>query len=123
MFRFLDEFFFGAKPLEKRLATVEYSVTKPLLGKHRLTLNSLSGELKVPALAVFISENPVWPITEEAQRIPEMVLGEPRMLELLLPPTLTRGEELYLSLRPADKSNEEWLRLRPRSSGAVVIRL
>jgi hypothetical protein len=123
MFRFLDEFFLGAKPLEKRLATVEYSVTKPLLRRYCLTLTSLSGELKVPALAVFISENPVWPVTEEAQRIPEMVLSEPRTMELLLPPTLTRGEELYLRLRPADKSNEEWLRLRPRSSGAVVIRL
>lgn len=123
MFRFLDEFYLGANPLERRLATVEYTVAKPLLRKHRLTLVSLSGELRVPALAVIVSENPVWPSTEEAQRLPEMVLSEPLTLELSLPPTLVRGEDLYLTLRPVERGNEEWLRLRARGGGAAVIRL
>jgi len=123
MFRFLDEFSLGANPLERRLATVEYSVKKPVLRPHRLTLASLSGELRVPALAVIVSENPVFPSTEEAQRIPEMVLGRPVTLELSLAPTLTRGEDHYLSLRPVDRSNEEWLLLRSRGGGAVVVRL
>ena len=91
MFRFLDVFYIGSKPLERRFATVEYSVSKPLFRRHKLTLNSLSGEVELPALAVVVSENPVWPNTEEAQRIPEMVLREAQTIELMLPPTVRRG--------------------------------
>ncbi len=123
VFRFLDIFYTGSEPLERRFATVEYSASKPLFCRHKLTLNSLSGEVELPALAVVVSENPVWPNTEEAQRIPEMVLREAQTIELMLPPTLRKGGELYLSLRPVERKHEEWLRLRPAGSQAVVIRL
>lgn len=123
MFRFLDVFFIGSEPLERRFATVEYSVSKPLFRRHKLTLNSLSGEVELPALAVVVSENPVWPSTEEAQRIPGMLLREAQTIELMLPPTVRKREELYVSLRPVEKQHEEWLRLRPAGSQAVVIQL
>ncbi len=122
MFRFLDQFYVGAQPLERRFATVEYCVSKRLFGRRRLTLISLSGVVKVPALAVVISENPVWPSTEEAQRIPETVISGVYTMELTPPPTLRRGGDLYLSLRPVEKRNEEWLRLIPAGGRAVVIR-
>ena len=123
MFRFLDEFHVGNEPLERRFATVEFTITKPMFRRHRLTLTSKSGDVKLPALAVVISENSVWPNTEEAQRLPEMLLAGPVSVELLPPPTLRRGKELYVSLRPVDRSQETWLRLKPQANQAVTIRL
>ena len=121
MFRLADEFVLGAIPLERRLATVEYNVTKPMFRKHRLTLTPLSGKIKLPELAVIISENPLWPDAQEGQTIPGMDLIEPHTLELMLPPTLAHGKELYLSLRPVDRSHEGWLGLKPKSAGADKI--
>ena len=124
MFRFLDEFILGDDPLERKLAIVEYSVTKPLLrSHHRLTLTSLSGGVAIPALAVIISENSLMPGSEEALQIPAMILEATRTLEIVLPPTLAKDEDLYLSLRPLDRNHEKSIQLRPRSRGAIVIRL
>ncbi|MGB7768377.1 MAG: hypothetical protein WBN22_05925 [Verrucomicrobiia bacterium] len=123
MFRFLDEFHVGTEPLERRFATVEYSITKPMFRRHRLTLTTKSGDVKLPALAVVVSENPVWPSTEESQRLPEMLLVGPVSVELEPPPTLRRGKDLYVSLRPVDRSQETWLRLKPQANQAVTIRL
>jgi hypothetical protein len=123
MFRFLDEFHVGTEPLERRFATVEYSITKPMFRRPQLTLTTKSGDIKLPALSVVVSENPVWPSNEEAQRLPEMMLTGPVSVELVSTPTLRRGKELYVSLRPVDRSQETWLRLRPQNNQAVTIRL
>lgn len=123
MFRFLDEFLLGANPIERRLVTVEYGIIRPLLGGHRLSLRSLSGPLDLPALAVFISENPMWPGTECFQTIAAGRLDQTNLVDLVLPPTVSRAAVLYVGLRPVDRTHEEWLRLRPRAAEAIKIRL
>jgi len=123
MFRFMDEFVLGEDPIEKRLVIVEYKVFKPTWRRHRLVLTSLCGELKVPPLAVTISANSIWASTEEAQVLPEMLLNQPRTIELDLPATLAQGEDLYLSIRPVDHDHEGWLHLKPRSTDDTRIRL
>ena len=123
MFRFLDQFLLGQNPIERRLATVEYSVTRPVLRGPRLALRSLSGTLDLPALAVFISENPMWPGIQASQTIPATRLAGTEFVDLVLPPTISHDRPLHLSLRPVDRSQEGWLRLRPQSADAVKIRL
>ena len=123
MFRFLDEFLLDANPIERRLVTVEYGIIRPLLGGHRLSLRSLSGPLDLPALAVFISENPMWPGTESSQTITAGRLEQTNLVDLVLPPTVSRAAVLYVGLRPVDRTHEEWLRLRPRAAEAIKIRL
>ena len=123
MFRFLDQFLLGQDPIERRLSTVEYAVHRPMLRGHRLLLRSLSGPLDLPALAVFVSENPMWPGTQAFQTVAARRLADTETVDLALPPTVSHDKTLYLGLRPVDRAQENWLRLRPRAAEAIKIRL
>lgn len=123
LFRFQDEFVFGFHPSQVRLVTVEFCVSRSLFRKHRLSLKSLSGVVRIPELAVTISKNSIWPGPEDQQRIPEMVLGDGITLDLNIPSTFPKGEDLFLSLRPVDKTQEQWIILRPKNRSSSVIRL
>jgi len=123
MFRFLDQFLLGQEPIEKRLATVEYAVSRRLLRNHQLSLRSLSGPMNLPALALFVSENPMWPDAQAVQTLSPQRLEQTAAVDLVLPATVSRDKALYLRLRPVDLTQENWLRLRPRAAEAVRIRL
>ena len=79
--------------------------------------------MDLPTLAVFISENPMWPGAEAVQTIQPIQLKGSERVDLVLPPTVSRDKALYLRLRPLDRAQENWLRLRPRTAEAVRIRL